>query len=143
MKAVKIYGVEKEVLSVGLNDLLTLFNKKDQLYWCMLFVEAVGKFREIDILEFEKMVYEAKDGLQMSFYDLKMFASEAEQLLNVVLIGNEETKRNKRYKNDDDMYGACDFTIELVDSSYWLIHARDYRDLTLFLGIDGAVYTEE
>lgn len=143
MKAVKIYGAKDACLSIGLNDLLTLFNEKSQLYWSILFVEAIGELRDTNILEFEKMVSESKDGIQMGLHDLKVFASEIDQIINLLLIGNEKTENNIRYENDEDMYERCDFTIELVDSSYWLIHARDYRDLTLFEKIEGSTYTDE
>ena len=35
----------------------------------------------------------------------------------------------KRYNNKEDMYVNCEYTFELIDSSYWIIHSKNEQFL--------------
>lgn len=143
MTAIKIVGTEVNHLSIELKDLISLFEDMSPLYWSILYFEGSGMLDGITMLDFEKEVNSSANGFHIDFTDLQNLAKNIHEITELVLIANRDKKRDKRYRDDYEMYLNCDFTMELVDSSYWLIHTRGEGDLALFKAIDGAFLVEE
>lgn len=143
MKAIKVVGAEVNQLSTELEDLISLFESVEPLYWSILYLEGSGELEGTTMLDFEKEVNTSVNGLRIAFKDLQNLAKNIYEVVDLVLIANQDERKNRRYQDNQEMYLNCDFTIELIDSSYWLIHTRNDRDLTLFDPISGASLVDE
>ena len=65
------------------------------------------------------------NGLGLSWDMLLKLSNSFISLVDIDLIGNKDPSKNKTYLDDRTMYEACDIVINFVDSSYWLIFAKD------------------
>ncbi|MXV18002.1 hypothetical protein [Hufsiella ginkgonis] len=124
MVAVKIEGDDKG-LSVTLQDILTNIPNGKTLYWALLWIEASGDLGDESILEFENTVNHSVEGTLIEWEKLHVLSSKILQTIEILFIGCKNHNDIKRYKEDKDMYSTCDYTVELIDSSYWLVHSKD------------------
>ncbi|WP_419699011.1 hypothetical protein [Mucilaginibacter sp. NFX135] len=123
---VKITAGNRKVLSVTLNDILSLLKIRSNLKWAILDIYAIGDLGENkSMLAFEEEVGNSENGIIFGWNDLMALSSKLEQIMEIVLIGNEDVSALKRYLSNKEMYNKCKCTIELIDSSYWLIHSTE------------------
>ena len=61
----------------------------------------------------------------MSDWASLLALNQVDQIIDVIIIGNSNPADLHRYKTDEEMYEACDYCLELVDSSYWLLHSKN------------------
>lgn len=99
--------------------------------WAILWIEAVGKSDDdLDMVSLENKINDVNNCTLFSWEELFMLSNRLTQVINLVLIGDSNLANIKRYQSDSEMFSNCKFTIELVDSSYWLIHfkSRDFLE---------------
>lgn len=126
VRCVQITGSEDTILSVELKDILRCLNDPEGIKWNLLWLFGTGDLGEgKSIVDFENRINESENGLMCSWAEIKEFSNELFQGIDIVLIGDSETQNLKRYKNDEEMYLNCSYSIELIDSSYWIIHTND------------------
>jgi hypothetical protein len=132
------------VLSVTLQDVLTECDDAQSLKWALIWIEAIGDLGRQSMLDFEKDVNESTNGLQLEWEELVRLSTKFEQVIELILVGSKSDANLKRFASQEEMYSACDYTIELVDSSYWLIHALDEKAIKhLKETLPGAEYVNE
>lgn len=125
VEVIKINGDESDVLSVTLKDILKNIHEGQKYKWSILWLEASGNLGSMSILDFEKEIKEAERGYLISWYDLLELSEKFYQVIDLTLVGAKTVNRIRRYSDDKEMYLCCDFTVELIDSSYWIIHSND------------------
>lgn len=121
---IEIHGLETSVLSVGLHDILCYIDNGSQFTWSMLWIEGIGDLENKTMLDFEKEVNKSNNGYAVGWKDLLNLSTSFNQLFEVLLIADKDESKIKRYSSDDEMYHRCDLVIELIDSSYWIIHSN-------------------
>lgn len=129
--AVKIYGNDKEILSVTLVDVLKCITDGNDCKWSILWLEAIGNPGSKSMLDLEKEIRSSEKGLLIEWQDLFELSKSFDQVIEIILIGDKDISNLKRYDSEDEMYLKCEYTIELVDSSYWIMHAKNSASLEL------------
>lgn len=122
---IKGKGSAPDLLSVGLKDVLKCIQDPEQNAWALLWLTAVGNLSPESVLSLEQNVNESPQGIVVSWPYLTDLADRLEQVIDIVLIGNRDAQHLHRYADDAEMYAACEYILELVDSSYWLLHSKD------------------
>lgn len=132
---------EEFALSIMLEDVITQLPNYDSYKWRILWVNGVSF--KIDISELEKEVNDSQNGKGILGEELIIFSRQFEQMLELLLIGDKDENKLKRYKKEDDMKKECEFVIELVDGSYWEVTSKnDQFNVNLIenLGAEEATY---
>lgn len=124
-KKVVIKTDQSIVLSVSLIDILKQINKAGECIWKILWLQATGKLQKGNMIDFEEEVNNSNTGYFISFPELLKFAESVDQVIEILLIGSHNIDQLRRYESDRDMRNACDYCIELIDSSYWEISSID------------------
>lgn len=125
-----VYGIQindkdNGVVSVSLLDILNCFEGKD-LFWSILYLYSRGDLGEgKSIPEFEDAIEQSEKGILFTWLDLKELAGKFHEVWDLVLIGCQNQSNIRRYKSDEEMFANCEVVIEMVDSSYWLVHSHD------------------
>jgi hypothetical protein len=125
LKAVKIDGDESLILSVTLRDILTCVQNGQDNKWSILYLEATGDLGTKSILDFEEEIKSSKNGVELKWIELLEIAGAFHQIIEILLIGDKDASLLRRYKDDKEMYATCSYTLELVDSSYWIVHSNN------------------
>jgi len=143
--SIKINGNNREILSVTLQDILTKIENGQNLKWALLSIYAIGDLgHNKSMLNFEEDINKSKNGVLFNWDELKALSTKFEQVIEIVLIGSQLTSTLKRYQDDVEMFSACDYTIELIDSSYWIVHALERESLEqLKDGLPGVEYLND
>lgn len=123
MREIEIHGNNSSILSVSLKDVLDCVSSKPELHWTILWFEGIGGFKEFSALEFERLIKNSSKGHSLQMEELYTLSDSLDQLLEIIVIGDRDESNLKRYDSDDDMIQNCDLVLELVDSSYWVIHS--------------------
>lgn len=117
-----LYGDKDKVLSVSLDDILSLLKKTDSegYSWGILWFDAiVNDLFPFDLLAFEKEINKEGNVKVCSFQELLELSKGIRQGLNILVVGDPNKDNVKRYENDELMKEECKIVMELVDSSYW------------------------
>ncbi|MDQ0966798.1 hypothetical protein QFZ20_002201 [Flavobacterium sp. W4I14] len=126
MKAIKLDGDESEILSIKLNDILSLLDLKSNVKWGLLWIEAVGTFSlDESMLDFEDRINNSDKVFCFELDYLFELSDNLDQIINIIIVGDEDMSNMKRYKSSEGMYANCEYVLELIDSSYWIIHSKD------------------
>ncbi len=123
MRKIIIHGDDSSILSVRLEDILNCFErKKDEVFWELLWV-YVTTVQEVDcdIVKFEEEINESKRGKLISLDSILNLSSKIDQAIELLVIGDSNIENIRKYEGDNLMYENCEYIIELVDSSYWLV----------------------
>lgn len=128
-----IKGDKSIVLSVSLFDILEQLDKAEAYFWKILWLEAKGELIKGNILELEEEINNSENGYIINFPELIKFAERIDQIIEIVIIGSANIDFLRRYEADEDMKDSCDYCIELVDSSYWLISSVDSKFIALLI----------
>lgn len=127
--SLKISGNSSEVLSVNLYDILSCIKNDEKCNWSILWIEAVGEKSDNYVLQFEKEINDSDEILVLNSYDLLNLSKRFSQIIEILLIGDGDVDKLKRYPSDAEMYINCRYTIELIDSSYWIVNSYDHNFL--------------
>lgn len=122
--AIKVYGEGKDVLSVELKDVLDCVTDGEEYEWSILWLEAIGNTGRKTMVEMETQVKSSKEGFKIDWKSLIDLANQLDQVIEILLIGDKNAHKLKRYSSNEEMYSNCYCTIELIDSSYWIIHSK-------------------
>jgi hypothetical protein len=122
--SVKIEPHNSKNLSVSLNDILTLIEDRYELFWGLLMIEATGDLGDNkSMVDFESEINETNNIMVLKWNDLKALSDRFKTINEIILIGSKYSKVIRRYSNEEEMFSLCDYSIEMIDSSYWLIHS--------------------
>lgn len=126
MKAVKINGNDDRILSVELKDILMCIDDGNQTRWGLLWLEAYAKLDDDQsIVDFEDRVNKSKQATILTWEELLKLSTQIIQTVEILFIGDVKESNIKKYDSDDLMYINCDYTIELLNSSYWEIRSNN------------------
>lgn len=123
--AVKIASNASGLLTINLDNVLKCVKEGKEFNWSILWLEATGDIGSISMLEYEKKIKREERGLLIDWEDLFELSGKFYQIIDLILIGDKDSNNLRRYKDDNNMYSTCYYVIELIDSSYWLIHSKD------------------
>ncbi len=121
----RLQGAAPHILSVTLRDVLECIPEAGRKTWALLWLTAVGALLPESVLSFEQIVNESPQGVVITWSALSDLANRLEQVVDIILIGSQDTNNLHRYLEDTVMYEICDYVLELIDSSYWLLHSKD------------------
>lgn len=125
MKKIKISD-GTDVLEVNLLDILNSLSLKENICWCIVWVEAFGKLRSRSIIEFEQEVNKSNVPKLIDLAGLIELSKEKLQFINLVVVGDKNLQNIfTYYKNQNNLEPIVQYRIELLDSSYWLIETSD------------------
>jgi len=128
--SIKIKGSNNLYLSVTLTDILKCIENGITMKWSILYLYATGYLdNNQTMVSFEKNINEAISITKYSWEEINILSLKFEQLYGITLIGAQKEKDMRRYSKDDDMFKYCDYSIMLIDSSYWIIDTFDSRNL--------------
>jgi hypothetical protein len=131
MSAIRITNEESEVLSIELKDILGSIGDGHQYNWSILWLEFTGDIGK-SVPDFEAEIKKSPNGLRIDWNDLLDLSKKINQTIELILIGSGEPSRLRRYGIDEEMYSSCEYVIELIDSSYWIIHSKNASLLKRF-----------
>jgi len=139
MKSIKIDGSDNEILSVTLNDVLYCLEEGEKKKWGLLWLDAVVVSGEKgSLIEKDSEINKSKTAWIISWKELIKLSSQIYQSINLLIIGDNYISNIKKYSTDENMYENCGYTIELIDSSYWIIHSDDENFIKIcFEKLDG------
>ncbi len=81
------------------------------------------------MIEFEDEINDLNNVVIMEWDELIDLSNKLDQIVDMLLIGSKDVNSLRRYSDDSQAYQNCDYTIELIDSSYWIIHSSDIKAL--------------
>jgi hypothetical protein len=116
------------ILTLELQDLLAFFNESGQsLIWSIQNLEAVGDPEKLktDLLEIEEQAKKSPHGLILEWEDLLGLAQSLTDVWEVLIIACRNRELIPNLKHGIDRLDSCEIAIELFDSSYWRVCARD------------------
>jgi hypothetical protein len=125
-KGIRITDKDDSVVTVELLDILQEIHQGSVFYWSILLLDSSGDLGEgHSIPEFEKEIYDSKNGYFISWKELNELAKKFYQIYDITLIACSNKDLLKRYANDLEMYEKCDIVIEMVDCGYWEVFSKD------------------
>lgn len=134
-----IYGTEKsDFLDVNLLDIIISINKNLN-YWSILWIEAISKSNNFNILEIEENINKKKNILNFDYNSLIDFNSRIEIFNELFLVGNYKNFYNSIHKTDEEIFVNNDITIELIDRSYWVIETTIDDFINDLMKLPGAI----
>ena len=142
MKAIKVNGDHSEILSVELKDILGCIQYSKKVNWGLLWLNVTARLENgKSIVDLEYMINKSSTAMPVTWEELAKLSSQINQAFDVLVIGDKDVANIIRYATDQEMYNTCDYTIELLDSSYWIIHSNDdvFID-NLFDKLEGVEY---
>lgn len=145
MKGIKINGDDEDVLSVRLEDILNCFrNRRSEVFWGVLWIDVTIKSGvNCNVLEFEEGVNKSEHGKLFSLDKILNLSGKIDQATELLVIGDRNVENIKKYKSDEMMRENCEYIIELVDSSFWLVHTNDDTFIqSIFQVLPGVKYDE-
>ena len=123
MIGIRIQDGEK-FISVSLHDILEEIEDGKLFYWFIAESETILKENSDDKLcKFVNIDY--GDGLSVSWPELLDFSKHIQQEINFLLIGSKTRSDLKKYQSTIEMIKNTDFAIEMFDSSWWNVYAKD------------------
>lgn len=126
MKAVRVSGSKHEVLSVELKDVLNCLADAEKNKWGLLWLHAMaclgnGK----SMVDYEQKINHSEAATKVFWKDLVKLSTQIIQTIDIVIIGDKNGANIIKYSTDEQMFNSCRYVIELIDSSYWLVHSSD------------------
>ena len=123
---IRILDKKNQIVCVKLQDILEEIVNGEQFYWSILFFYGTGNLRDDkSIPVFEDEVRKLERGMLIKWDALNLLAGTLDQVVDMLIIASKDLQLISRYKNDIEMYEACDIVVEMVDSSYWEVFSRD------------------
>lgn len=145
MKGIKINGDDEDVLSVRLENILNCIqNRRSEVFWGVLWVYVTIKQGvNCNVLEFEEGVNKSEHGKLFSLDKILRLSGKIDQAIELLVIGDTNIENITKYKSDELMRENCEYIIELVDSSFWLVYTKDDDFIqNIFQELPGVKYNE-
>lgn len=144
LQAVQIDGDRSDFLTVKLPDILNCIERGEELKWAILWIEARGALQSgISMMDLEDQINNAKNCALFSLEELSSLSDELVQIIDLILIGDIKPDNLKRYANEWEMFSNCNCTIQLVDSSYWIVSSKNTRTLErIKMSLQGVKYID-
>ncbi|UOQ69506.1 hypothetical protein [Hymenobacter volaticus] len=100
--------------------------------WCLLYFEAWSSQTWAveglsDLSEYDNEVNQSPNGIIVTLHQVHQLAQAPTQIINLVLAGSAQAATLHRYEQPEQLYACCDYVLEVVDSSYLLVHSSDQR----------------
>ena len=129
MPAIQISDVGPNgALRFDLEDVLGhLPSEVHQWHWSLLDLEVVKAKPGATRASVARTRLEHEDHFPVSWPDLVALSSEIAQTLTCLLVASKEADSTRSLRVDANLVSVCDLVIECVDSSFWLVHARETR----------------
>jgi len=124
-RQVQIKGNNEKVLSVSLSDLIRILGDKSSMYWSLINInDAVWDANKFgSILDFEVLVDNSENGLFMSWGEVAEISARFYRVVDLLLIGDNNQSKLRRHSTEQEYFKSCDISIELIDSSFWIVSA--------------------
>ncbi|WP_126249205.1 hypothetical protein [Chitinophaga rhizosphaerae] len=124
-----IKGSNSGILDVNLVDILRCIQNGELLFWSLFWIEAIGKGSDSEMLDFKSYVKNSGNGILYNYNTLIELSSSFTQIIDILICGDMNLEKLKRYESDEDTIRECTFVIELVDSSYWEVSTNDLASI--------------
>ena len=109
----------------SLSDILKLIDKDTpKLLWKILWFEGMMPESNFNVVEFENQIKNSDSGVFTTLDELENLCNTA-QIFEILIIGDFEESNLKRFENDEEMYKKCFVSIEMSDSSFWIVHTKN------------------
>lgn len=115
----EIHEVNKRYLSIKMVDLLSVFENLNDIKWAVLWI--YGLYGNQHTLDKEKSINKNKTPLFVSTKQLIELENNYGQLIEILIVGDEDSENLRTYDNDIDMKNNCSVIIELIDGSFWSV----------------------
>jgi len=136
--SLKIIGTTTGYLDISLNKLLLKISHPQKYSWMIMYLDGLGEVNGKSIVYFEEKVQKSFDGYILDWEEL-LEISLLPDIFDILIIGDEKAENLHKYDSDKEMIESCDFTIELVDSSYFLVNSRNTRFLEVLKAEFGGI----
>jgi len=125
-KGLRISDKKNNIVSVELSDILKEITRGNSFYWSILYLYGTGCLDDGQPMPaFEEKIKRAKNGFVLTWEELNNLAEKFWDLVDITIIGSKDKSLVKRFDNDEEMHEKCDIVIEMIDSGYWEIFAKD------------------
>ena len=125
-KGIRILDKINRVVVVELPAILAELEGGHEMSWAILDLYATGDLGPtVSMPKFEERIRLASKGLKITWNELTELSSKFWDLMDILLIGSNEGEFLHRYSNDREMYESCDVVIEMVDSHFLEVFAKD------------------
>jgi len=124
MEGIDIADGSDEVLEVSLKDIFTTIRSYVAGWdWHILHLWGVGELPgRRTIGDYEELAGASPlRGARISEAEIRVLATHAEQIIDMVLVGNANACDVQKRSSDRDLYQENDLVIEANDSSYWRV----------------------
>lgn len=122
-KGIKLTGNADTVLSVKLSDILNCLDNGDRYKWAIFWVSGTGNLIGKSMLDFEDEINNSSSGYFLDWIDLKSLSTSFDQLIDLVLIGDNRKENISKNRSDEEIRYSNNIFIELIDSTYWMVHS--------------------
>lgn len=128
VKGIRISDKKNNIVSVELPDILIEIPDGNSLYWSVLYLYATGSLGENQsIPALEEQIRKSEKGLCISWDELNNLSKKFWDLIDITIIGCQDKSLLKRYDDDQKMRETCNVVIEMIDSGYWEVFAKDEK----------------
>lgn len=126
MIAIEISDSDDGLLTVELQDLLfALREEAKHLWWSILDLEATGDLGPgKNMLDLENEIKTSPHGLQMQWDQIMSLAKSIFQIINGTFVGITPGNQFPHFV-DSEIRALSEIVIQMIDSSVWIVAARD------------------
>ena len=125
-QGIRIFDKKNGLGFVDFLNILKEIPNGNVFHWSILFMDVIGDLGEgKSIPEFEKKIFESKNGFFIDWENLNSLAKKCEQIIDISIIGCKDVNLLQRYENEQEMYETCDIVIEMINSVCWEIFSKD------------------
>ena len=131
---IQIRDKTAHLLEPKLRDLLRIISGEGPaLHWAILEFEAVGNLSPgPHVGEINEIIKRSPSGFLLDWGHLVTIADKLLQAINATFVGCR-TAESLPGVHDSDIYAKSEIVIEVVDSSWWEVYARDDRVVQRFI----------
>jgi hypothetical protein len=133
MAGIEIHGADEKFLDVTLNDVLPCVHAPADIQWRLWVLEAWSAeewtMEGLSCEAYENAVNNTPGGRPITREQMQQLADAPAQLVNMVLLGSRDFSHVPLPLIDSNqktaLYVACDYVIEIFDSSYVIVYSVD------------------
>lgn len=107
--------------AIHLQGLLELIQGEMVLRWSILELWATAKDDTTDLRTLERLATASPTGLLVGDSELRQIASRLSQVIDGIFVG---FRGDPPLRSATDLRACADVVIEVLDSTYWRVHAR-------------------
>jgi hypothetical protein len=136
MSGIEIHGdLNSKFLTVTLADVLPCLHPPQGVQWHLWNLEAWSSqdwaIEGLASEAYEQAVLDSPSGLPTTLLLIQQLAQAPAQIVNL-LLGSLDIVNLRDYSHGEkaQLYAACEYVIEVFDSSYLIVHSKDEAFLT-------------